>query len=274
MSAADRFVLYHDGCDDGFGAAWAAWRALGDRATYLPVNYGQPVPDLPDGALVTILDFSYPRAVLLALRERVMLHVLDHHKSAAEDLAGLDFAVFDMTKSGARLAWEHFHPGTKLPALLGYVEDRDLWRFALNGTRQITAYVRSFQRDFDTWAVLAWEVCHTINTPLVEGAAILRATDQLVAVHVRNARLIAFDGARVPCVNATMLQSETGAALCARFPDAPFSLTYFDRQDGRRVWSLRTAHPDVDCSVIAARHGGGGHPGAAGFTTLASEFPR
>jgi oligoribonuclease NrnB/cAMP/cGMP phosphodiesterase (DHH superfamily) len=265
--SAPRVVLYHAGCDDGFGAAWAAWRALGDRAMYLPVNYGQPAPTLPDGAIVTIVDFAYPRDTLLRLRERVLLHVLDHHKSAAEDLAGLDFAVFDMTKSGARLAWEHFHPGVELPALLAYVEDRDLWRFALSCTKEITAYVRSYPRDFDTWQMLDSQVCDHINTPLSAGGAILRATNQLVAAHVDHAHLTDFDGMRVPCVNATMLQSEIGAALCERFPGAPFSLTYFDREDGLRVWSLRTTRADVDCSAIASRHGGGGHPGAAGFTT-------
>jgi len=262
-----RIVLYHAGCDDGFGAAWAAWLSLdGQDAQYRPVNYGEPLPEIPDGALVTIVDFSYPRDVLLALRERCLVHVLDHHKTAAEDLAGLDFAVFDMNKSGARLSWEHFHPGVEMPPLLAHVEDRDLWRFALPETREISAWLRSWPRDFERWSWAHRTVFFERAIAVAEGAAILRANAQHTDSHVRAAKLREFDGEKVPCVNATMLRSEIGAALNAKHPDAPFSLTYFDREDGRRVWSLRTSHEDVDVAAVARRHGGGGHRGAAGFS--------
>jgi len=53
------FVLYHSPCYDGFGAAYAAWRSLGDTAEYIPVSHGNPPPDLPKGSHVYIIDFSY-----------------------------------------------------------------------------------------------------------------------------------------------------------------------------------------------------------------------
>ena len=40
-------VLYHDNCPDGFTAAWAVWKALGDRAEYRAMNYGQGLPSSP-----------------------------------------------------------------------------------------------------------------------------------------------------------------------------------------------------------------------------------
>lgn len=272
-----RIVLYHGGCDDGFGAAWAARHILGDSATYIAANYGEALPDIPDGAEVWMLDFSYPRDVLAALAGRLhstggMVAVLDHHKSAAEDLAGLSFARFDMDKSGARLAWEDFMSPHDLPPLLAYVEDRDLWRFALPGTKEITAYVRSFPREFTTWDALEKMVRLSTTGVRNEGAAILRATAQHVEAHVRHAALVRLGPDMVPCVNATMLQSEIGAALCAKFPEAPFSLSYFDLAGGVRVWSLRSARQEIDCSVIAKRYGGGGHRGAAGFQTCPADF--
>ena len=76
-------VLYHGDCPDGFGAAWAAWKALGEAASYLPVQHGDPPPALPREARVVLVDFSYPRAALLDLRSRVRdLLVLDHHLSS------------------------------------------------------------------------------------------------------------------------------------------------------------------------------------------------
>ena len=58
------------------------------------------------------------------------LVVLDHHKSAAEKLTGYQCRCgvvhFDMNKSGARLAWEFFHPDKPVPGLIRYIEDRDI----------------------------------------------------------------------------------------------------------------------------------------------------
>ena len=65
--------------------------------------------------------------------------VLDHHATAAEDLAGLPFVTIDLDRSGAVLAWEHFHPGRPVPLLLRYVQDRDLWRWALPRSREVNA---------------------------------------------------------------------------------------------------------------------------------------
>lgn len=103
------FVLYHANCPDGFAAARAAWMSLGDAATYLPVSYGDPLPAIPDGSEVYIVDFSYPRPILEELEARCGLTVIDHHATAQEALSGLAFAHFDMSKSGAVLTWEHFH---------------------------------------------------------------------------------------------------------------------------------------------------------------------
>src|SRR6218665_1659564 len=125
-------ILYHGrNCPDGFGAALAAWLYYGDSAQYLGLDHGEihTVDDLPpvQGRAVYILDFSFAPAVLRAIDERAAkLVLLDHHKSAAEKLTGFACRCgvlhFDMRKSGARLAWEFFHPHQTLPALFRYVE--------------------------------------------------------------------------------------------------------------------------------------------------------
>ena len=75
-----------------------------------------------------------------------------------------------------------------------------------------------------------------------------------------------FDDHLVPIVNATSHGSEVGAELLKRFPEAPFSVSYHDRGDGLRHWSLRS-RSDFDVSLIAKKLGGGGHKQAAGFET-------
>lgn len=81
--------IYHANCADGFTAAWAVREALGDAVEYIPAGYGDEPPNVT-GADVILVDFSYKRPVLHALASAASsVLVLDHHKTAAADLAGL-----------------------------------------------------------------------------------------------------------------------------------------------------------------------------------------
>jgi len=254
-------VIYHGNCHDGFGAAWAAWRALGDRATYIPAQYGQPMPEIPDGAVVAMVDISYPRDQLEELAKRCAeLTVLDHHATAREDLEGVPFAIFDMNKSGARLAWEFWHPHEPLPKLLAYVEDRDLWRWELWGSRAVSAALSSYPMLFHVWDYLK----DNIDLLISEGESILRFTDVQVEMMCQQVRFLELGGYTVPVVNASAFWSEVGEYLLEKYPDAPFAACYYDRGDGVRHWSLRS-RPDFDVSQVARQYGGGGHRQAAGF---------
>jgi hypothetical protein len=252
-------VLYHANCTDGFGAAWAAWQKLGDDAEYLPVRHGNPPPTLPDGATVYILDFCYPRHVIVKMRERLQeLTVIDHHQTAQEALEGLDYAIFDNSKSGAVLSWEFFNPGRPLPELLRYVMDSDLWLHELPRSREVFAALNAYRMDFHVWNDL------DISRLADEGQPILRYQQQQVDVVCDQARFETLAGYRVPVVNAVVFGSEVGAELLKRHRDAPFVAIYFDRSDGIRQWSLRSRE-DFDVSRIAQQFQNGGHRQAAGF---------
>lgn len=254
-------VLYHANCADGFGAAWAAWQKLGDDADYLPVRHGNPPPVLPEGATVYILDFCYSRPVILNLRERFAeLTVIDHHQTAQEALEGLDYAIFDNSKSGAVLAWEFFNKGRPLPELLRYVMDTDLWLHRLPRSREVFAALSAYRMDFETWNDL------DIARLAEEGGPILRYQRQQVALVCDQARFETLAGHRVPVVNAAVFGSEVGAELLKRHPDVPFAAIYFDRGDGIRQWSLRSRE-DFDVSRVAQQFQNGGHRQAAGFET-------
>jgi hypothetical protein len=252
-------VVYHGNCPDGFGGAWSAWRKLGDAATYCAVSHGDPPPELPPNADVFIVDFAYPREQTLALHDRVAsLTILDHHKSAQETLGDLDYATFDMNRSGAMLAWNFWHPNEEPPALIRYVQDRDLWRFELPNSREVTAALSSYPMEFEVWSSL--DVADLAR----EGAAILRFRNQTVETMVGFARMGEVGGYQVPIVNATAHWSDVGEAMLARFPDAPFVGAWFEDSEGVRRWSLRS-RPDFDVSEVATRLGGGGHRQASGF---------
>jgi oligoribonuclease NrnB/cAMP/cGMP phosphodiesterase (DHH superfamily) len=277
-------VLYHAGCYDGFCAAWVAKRSLGD-ADFIPVNYGQDPPDVK-GRNVYILDFSYKRPILLQMADAAFnILVIDHHKTASEELSGgvscLDFpsvlyrslaknltVMFDLSKSGGLLTWEYFC-GTHNPPpwIVLYTQDRDLWNWKLPDSREINAALRSYPMDFELWdSWLGW-VGQERGDKLLshlkeEGTAILRREQQIVDQHVQFARELEMDGHLILSVNATVLTSEIAGKLSK---GRPFGACYFVRKDGKKVWSLRSQPDGVDVSEVAKKHGGGGHKHASGF---------
>lgn len=292
------YVLYHANCADGFGAAYAAWLRLGDSAEYVPVRYSDPIPEMEPGAAVRILDFSYPRAELERLKGRHPdLLVLDHHRSAEADLAGLDYCRFERDKSGAVMAWEHFFPNEPVPVFMQYLQDRDLWRWALNGSREINAAIASYPHEFEVWERISglWRKQRfgTVQTEALcelekQGEVCLRLVaqyvDRVLSKH-HCARLdtryrLATPEPReriqerdlppevhyVPAANSGLLQSEVCEALLKQYEKAPFAACYCRVEDGSTVWSLRS-RADFDCSAVAKVFGGGGHRQAAGFTT-------
>ncbi|WP_338086916.1 phosphohydrolase [Magnetospirillum aberrantis] len=231
------------------------------------------------GRNVVLVDFSYKRPVMEALcRNAASVIVLDHHKTAAEELDGLAapqenpiavIVTIDMEKSGAVLAWEHFHPGQPIPRLLQHVQDRDLWHFALPGTREISACIFSYAFEMARWDWLAAEIERDPTAILAEGTAIERMHHKNVAELLRTStRTMTIAGHRVPVANLPFtLASDAGNVLCRGTLDGaapPFAGIYYDRPRGRS-FSLRSIG-DFDVSAIAKRYGGGGHRNAAAFT--------
>ncbi len=285
--------IYHGGCADGFTAAWAVWRALGD-IEFVAGVYGEAPPDVT-GRDVIMVDFSYKRPVIEAMAAtcRTML-ILDHHKTAEAELAGIDrpyvenmgwedyldsvhnafhqldrdprapFAIFDMDRSGAQIAWDFFHPGAKRPQLVEYVADRDLWRFDLERSREVSAWIYSWPMDFRTWYAIAVALQGDEMTwAQTGGAAILRQHDKNVATLIRNTRReMVIDRLRVPVANVPHFMASDAGHLLAE--GQPFAATYYDRP-GARVFSLRSRAGGSDVAAVAEQYGGGGHRNAAGF---------
>lgn len=277
--------IYHGNCADGFGAAWVVRKALGEDAVeFFAATHQRPPPPV-EGRNVLIVDFSYKRPVMeKILNQARAVVVLDHHKSAIEDLDGLftkinpmpwdlicsgvpsKGAVFDIYRSGAGITWDFFFPQTTRPSLINHIEDRDLWVFNLPGTREIQANLFSHPYDFGAWDIIAvlLEEEDLKKKFIIEGEAIERKhfkdIKELLEVVTRPMKI---GGYAVPVANLpyTMV-SDAGQALCK---DHPFAACYYDSPDGRN-FSLRSEKEGgIDVSKIAEKYGGGGHENAAGF---------
>jgi oligoribonuclease NrnB/cAMP/cGMP phosphodiesterase (DHH superfamily) len=275
--------IYHGNCQDGFGAAWAVRHALGRHVEfYAGIHQNEP-PDVA-GRHVLLVDFSYKRPVLIEMAAVARsIVILDHHKTAAQDLAGFRepapfvewrigdgplvegdaepiAALFDMERSGAGLAWDFFHDGEARPHLINHIEDRDLWRFQFPATRAIAATLFSYPYDFDVWDGL---MAANMVTLAVEGAAIERKHHKDIAelVGVTKRRMV-IGGHDVPVANLPYTLTSDAGHMMAQ--GEPFAACYWDTPDGR-VFSLRSADGGLDVSEIAKAYGGGGHRTASGF---------
>jgi hypothetical protein len=162
-----------------------------------------------------------------------------------------------MQRSGARLAWDHFHPDApKIPTIILYVEDRDLWIKKLPFSDAVTLALRSYPQEFGVWDVLDM---HALAT---EGTAMLRYYNTLVSDMKTQAEMMEVAGHIVPVVNAPyFMASDLGNELAG---PSPFAVVYSVNSRGYR-YSLRSSKFGIDVSEIAKSYGGGGHFHAAGF---------
>ena len=263
------YVLYHDDAD-GYASALSAYLSLGDDATYITVQYGQefPVKDLRDHDTVYILDFSYPKEILEDIHSKVkQLVVIDHHETAMRQLDHLPYAIFDMTKSGARLSWEYFHPGIEVPEIILLVEDRDLWKFTLEDTKAFDAGMRATGKytDIHFWAVVYVDTVLR-NKIIEDGRLLVRDLESRINSFVKNPskyRVVDIDGHRVVVYNATDNISELGNAFNTTL-DIDYSISYFFTNKGELVLSYRGVKGRVHVGDICQKLGGGGHAAAAG----------
>ncbi len=315
-------VIYHADCLDGFGAAFAAWKKLGATARYLPLHHGEAWEmDSICQQQVFILDFSFPPEILrtvLDLAQEVI--VIDHHGTArapwanrlTRDKYGLETLVdrehgltlhFDLSKSGARLAWAYFQPGHPLPTLLQHIEDQDLWRFTQPDTRAFCRALRLLPFDFERWDQLLAETRNpdspTYREMIVRGTAIENflkcEVDRMQDSHLvtpatlrgelidslqarRHGQTIIDHGhlqwlaIHGLAVNANSLfASELGHQLALR--SSTFGLVWQLTANGQIKASLRSSG-DFDVAAIAQRYGGGGHRNAAGFSMPQAQFMR
>jgi len=268
---SNTLVLYHAGCPDGFGSAWAFYQKYGSKAEYRPVRYGDSHPDVT-GKSVFIVDFSYPRTILEEMRQAAeSLMVLDHHKTAEEDLRGLDYCHFDMTHSGAYLAWEYLFGADNVPLLIQYVEDRDLWKWKLNGSEEILSALDSYKKTFDNWnylnSMLQEEGSEDWQSIYDSGAAILRYKNSLVKALSKRAYRLKIGEEDVLALNSSVFQSELGNLLSE---GEPYAAIYYWSGD-KFIFSLRSKESGVDVSSVAKKFGGGGHKNAAGFSVSSLE---
>lgn len=249
----------------------------------------EDLPEVQTGDRLIIVDFSFKGDVIENwIKQGIELIVLDHHKTAEQELARFltgNFAEhllnrdkydirFEMEECGATLTWKYFFPNKPMPAWLSYVRDRDLWDFKLPGSEEINEAVSGMRRNFNLFAMLfLMSEQDLIKFVAPVGEKLLAPKRKAIADAASRHQWEDVVGYKVPLVRLNpdgsedRLTSDICMKLYRDIPEAPFVACITN--DGS-YYSLRSDKnkPDggFDVGDLAKTQGGGGHRNASGFS--------
>lgn len=260
-------VFYHNDCTDGFSAAWVAWKKFGSKADYIGIDPGSKLVSGLKDKEIYMVDVIYPIQYLKKLiKDNKKVVAIDHHVSNQKAFELVREGLFDISHSGAVLAWRYFYPKVKVPKFLDYVEDMDLWKFKLSKTKEIIAYLDMIDFDFTEWNKISkdLEISSNPSEYIKAGSLLLKYQDKVIERIISNhAQLVNFLGHKTYIVNSPIFNSQIANTLYKKLP--PMGIVWVQNNDGSMHVSLRS-DGTVDVSKLAAKFpGGGGHKKSAGF---------
>jgi hypothetical protein len=297
-------VYYHGGCPDGWCAAYIA-KMKYPKAELVPLSYGAfnfgSLLIQVTGKEVLMVDFSLKSREEndeLALASKSLL-ILDHHKTAQEIIGDAPYAKFDMSRSGAGLAWDYlfgkdsvlaksyddvgmlnYEPRfvhnlsyyqVKRPWWVDYTEDQDLWRFKLPNSREVNAYLNVQARTVEGWTQMLQFLSIGLEDSLIQvvrlGGAIRQHIDLVVKAGLKNLNPgVWYTQGHFYTVgvvnNGYIGISEIGEAVYNANYD--IALVWHEDGEGSVRFGLRSKVADVG-AIAKSFPGGGGHKASAGF---------
>ncbi len=258
--------IYHNNCPDGFGSAWVIYNKFGNEFEYHGANYSDTViPDTTDRD-VFLVDFCYNTETINHIKLFAnSVTVIDHHVNAVDKLKNVDGVntYLDLHHSGCVLTWKYFNKNEPVPEFLKYIEDRDLWKFKLPNSKEITTAILSYEYDFDNWNILN---ATSIKTLISEGIALyrkhLKDVKELIKTTKKRIRIFEYE---VPIANAPYCYASDICDIMNK--NEPFALSYYVKNNDSLYVSIRSDvnGSNIDVNEIAKKFGGGGHRNAAGF---------
>jgi hypothetical protein len=282
-------VIYHSADFDGVFCREIARKFLGDKdVQFIGWNFGDPKIPFPTEGKVFVLDLS-PECfdAGAALIENARLVWIDHHKTSIQKWSAQIPGYRIDGVAACRLAWQWFsgcagHPNYGNPDKAAFVERRvieplavrlageyDIWDHRGDGDLEFQYGLRCRNEPPFCLMLESSERGRAMtNEVIADGQSAMAYSanvDADLVLH-RSFRL-KWEGLDFLCLNTGRFNSLTFAALDK--PETGHDALLGFMWNGK-VWTVSLYHAahrkDIDLSVIAVKHGGGGHKGACGFT--------
>ena len=232
---------------------------------------------------IYFVDYSMKVKEIEILGERNNVIVIDHHKSAQNELSQVSSGIrkfFNMRKSGAGMTWDLLSSDTR-PAFVDYIENGDLYLFDLPKAKEVCAGIYTllsspvvesldeiFQKLESFWGYSQEKLINYFEPLGIEAKKI---RDEKVAKLSANAYPQTIKGAKVLVVeideSEANLASSIGYKLYTDNPEIDFAVIACTGTEQVFV-SFRSDQKgnNFDCESIAKSFGGGGHRNACGCT--------
>lgn len=260
------WCFHHDDLDGRCAAAIVRRRHPDVRC--VEMDYGRE-PDLAApqaGETLYIVDYvPEPVALRAWLARGCQVIWIDHHLTSIERAEFTAVPGLRTTDDAACvLTWRFLFPADPLPHAVRLVADKDTWTWRFG---EETARFNEGMRLRDSaptsavWAALFAGDAALLETIGAEGAIGIRYRQAFSADYCRRFGFeTLFEGHRAFAVGLSGYGSHV---FGDRLSQCDLGICF--EFDGRS-WAISLYSTHVDVRAIAERHGGGGHPRAAGFT--------
>ena len=305
-----KFTIFaHSHCTDGLVAASIMKYSLQMQHNVEPevifVSYGKEQEaiskaNLDSETTVYCVDFAFNKELTLELCKLAKLvYVLDHHKTAQENLEDLKTHynfnfIYDVDKSGASIVrdyckqhlslYSHIKLNQKeiLNKVVNMVEDRDLWLFRLPMTKEFAEYVFAYMQpnDIDKMSIILFKYSFDNLKEICQmGETIMNYKDNIIEKKLKSYVPVYFhvDNTKLLIINETQpdLVSQLGNELCKKY-NVPVCLYNISGSESSNELSVALSFRSMDhlepVDVIARLFSGGGHRNAAAGSTKLENF--
>lgn len=268
-------VIYHKNCPDGMTSAAIAHKVLGDDAEFIPCSDRQVPPTYllnhedKKNTTVYILDFSYPIEVLKEIeRDFKEVIILDHHASVKDDVLSISGGHYDADNCAAHMSYKFFNKTKSVPSFIELIDIIDLHKDERHQLDDIISYINSVDFTLENYTELIDNYDNKKDHYTKLGAAINQYVTLLEKMAIDNFDTVEFEGYTIPAVNICFDINTKSRILAKLYEIMPPMAMSYRYDEGQWKVSLR-GNGSIDVSALAAKYGGGGHKGSAGFVVKA-----
>jgi oligoribonuclease NrnB/cAMP/cGMP phosphodiesterase (DHH superfamily) len=265
--------FYHANCTDGAASA-AVIKLKYPKAKLYPLNHGDLIKIGVNDKKVFVVDFSFDASILARMKQKAhSVFWYDHHITSIPIEKDLGWGVINLKESGASLTWKMEFPHRPMPKVIAYVKDKDLYTWKLPYSRAISMEMKNLdgilKPDSKTWKkLLKMNSRQEWNKLKDRGESALKYQRVNILNGIRNGFEVKFHGHNAYAVNYSQEASDVGEYIYKELGYAIAIVFYYTGS----VWNFSLRSNRIDVSKLALKHGGGGHPGAAGFRTKSIDW--
>lgn len=284
--------FYHNDMDGRCaGSLIARFTGNYNSSDFQEIDYRKPFPlnEIDVGEDVYIVDYSFTTDTVNVLKELIKLNCnitwIDHHQSSIDLTNNPAYqwinnipGIRNDSLSGAALTYQYFKkvPIYDLPTYIKYVDDYDRWIFRLgDDTTYFKPGLETNAYDaLDTiWIELYNESIYDnqeksdkmgcIKSIIETGKIIKTYIEKENALYLKNygykSKILKYD--------CYVVNKSTNSWIFGdKIKKYPIVIVWV--YDGKRYnYSIYSSYKSINCSKLAEHYGGGGHKGAAGFSS-------